>query len=387
MRGRIAVVVALCAVLLAGCGGSETTTRVVLVDHDLDAFPTSYFGYFPRVVEAHPGDTIKFQQTWTGEPHTVTLGTSVERLGETMKPFLLRHRPYNEVDPSEYGLPSIFAESDSSTDVDANQVASQPCYVGAGAVPSNFKECAKTQPDFDGDQTFYNSGYIRYRGRRSNRFSVPLAPSIKPGEYFYYCLLHGPGMGGFINVKPKSASLHSISPLQDPDLKAATIGARAARAAAVAGDGRLPGADVQVGTFSLAVKAGEEYPVSVNEFMPSTLHAKVGQKVVWSLTDGPGHTVSFAVPSYLPAIEFKKDGTVHVNPVTLHPVGGPGYPGGEAPKDGFAVDVGNYDGRRFLSSGYPDGLMRYSITFTKPGTYPYACLIHPLMLGRVVVEG
>ena len=29
---------------------------------------------------------------------------------------------------------------------------------------------------------------------------------------------------------------------------------------------------------------------------------------------------------------------------------------------------------------------KYSVTFTKAGTYPYACLIHPGMIGKVVVK-
>ena len=39
----------------------------------------------------------------------------------------------------------------------------------------------------------------------------------------------------------------------------------------------------------------------------------------------------------------------------------------------------------FLSTGYPAGAMRYSVTFTKAGTYNYLCLLHPRMVGSVVV--
>jgi plastocyanin len=387
MRGRLFVAVATITSMLAACGASSPDggTRRVLVDHTLDEFATSFFGYFPRVTEAHPGDTIEFDQTWTGEPHTITFGTMVEPLGDILRPLLTKAKALPDyIDTSEYGLPSVF--SDKPGDASINQIAAQPCYLDAGPLPADAKGCPKKQPVFDGTQAFYNSGYIPYLGAKKNRYDVPLAPTIKPGHYFYYCVLHGPGMGGFVDVKPAGTTLRSSEGLHDADLVRAVATARRARAQASHASFRLPGTDIQAGTFAPFTKGGQSDPVSVNEFLPSTFHTKVGVPVTWSFIAGPGHTVSFDVPSYLPAIRFTKSGTVKVNEDTLFPVGGPGYPGGDAPTDGFRVDVGNYDGGHFLSSGYPDGAMRYSITFTKPGTYPYACLIHPLMLGRIVVN-
>jgi len=52
------------------------------------------------------------------------------------------------------------------------------------------------------------------------------------------------------------------------------------------------------------------------------------------------------------------------------------------------LDAGNFDGSGGLRSsgiGFNTG-DTYSITFTKPGTYPYACLIHSGMTGKVVVS-
>ncbi len=51
------------------------------------------------------------------------------------------------------------------------------------------------------------------------------------------------------------------------------------------------------------------------------------------------------------------------------------------------VDAGPWDGRGFRSTGldYQD-LDEFSVTFTRAGTYTYACLIHPQMVGRVVVR-
>jgi plastocyanin len=390
MRGRIGVAVIGVALLLSGCGasGNGAHTRQVLVDYSPDDFPASFFGYFPRVVEAHPGDTIDFHQTWTGEPHTITLGTMLEPIGATMRPLLLERKSLlDDVDTSVYGVPSVFPDTNGSGNIRLNQTASQPCYVKAAPLPRG-GDCPRSQPAFDGTQAFYNSGYIPYRGRKSNEFKLPLATTIKPGDYFYYCLLHGPGMSGFLRVKPAGASVASAKGLHDRDLEAGRAAAEKARRVAPKATFRLPGSDIQVGVFTDAVKNGLAHPVSTNQFFPSTFHAKVGNPVTWSFLDGPGHTVSFDVPAYLPALLFRPDGSVEINHDSIAPVGGPGYPetGEQAPANGFAVDVGNYDGAHFLSSGFPDGLMRYSITFSKPGTYPYACLIHPLMLGKVVVS-
>lgn len=395
MRGRIFLAAAATLMTVAtGCASESSTTRLVLLDHDLVDFPTSYFGYFPRVIEAHPGDTIHFRQDWTGEPHTVTLGTLVEPLGKKMRPLLVGDKDLDlpdELDPSNFGLPSIFPESDDAeitvnSSVTINQLAAQPCYVDEGPVPATVAGCSKRQPNFDGTQSYYNSGYIPFRGKRRNEFDVPLASSIKPGSYFYYCVLHGPGMGGFIDVKKPDATLTKPKGLHDPDLIEATKAAKKAEAQAAKKAFRLPGTDVQAGTFSFYVDEGAPYPVAINAFLPNTTRVKVGESVTWSFQYGPGHTVSFDVPSYVPAIIFAKNGVVDVNPETLRSIGGPGLPEGEAPpEDGFAVDAGSYGGGHFLSSGYADAPMRYSVTFTKPGTYPYACLLHPAMLGKVVV--
>src|SRR5581483_5594720 len=131
----------------------------------------------------------------------------------------------------------------------------------------------------------------------------------------------------------------------------------------------------------------------LREFYPATFHAKVGQKVTWYLSAQPSHTVSFHVPSYVPVMTVSKRGTVTGNPETTDPQNGPGYPQTNGPPGGdelpppVTVDAGNYDGSRFLSSGANfGGPMFYSITFTKPGTYEYACLLHPRMVGKVVVS-
>ena len=62
---------------MAACGGGQSEELTVLVDYSSDDFASSAFFNFPAKLDATPGQTIVFKQTWTGEPHTVTGGTFV----------------------------------------------------------------------------------------------------------------------------------------------------------------------------------------------------------------------------------------------------------------------------------------------------------------------
>ena len=128
-----------------------------------------------------------------------------------------------------------------------------------------------------------------------------------------------------------------------------------------------------------------------NEFVPRTIHAKVGQKVTWAFVGG--HTVSFDVPRYFPLFTIAKNGTVNVDQRDLVPKGGPGfaatYP--DSAGDLYNVDGGTWNGSGFRSSGLPKIRQRetrsaFTLAICKPGTYQYACLIHPKMVGTVVVR-
>jgi plastocyanin len=72
-------------------------------------------------------------------------------------------------------------------------------------------------------------------------------------------------------------------------------------------------------------------------FSPKVLNVRAGTRVEWTNLDEEPHTVTSA--------------------------------GGQFPSSA-ALDTGD----------------RYAITFSKPGTYPYYCTIHPMMVGTVVVK-
>jgi hypothetical protein len=74
-------------------------------------------------------------------------------------------------------------------------------------------------------------------------------------------------------------------------------------------------------------------------------------------------------------------GTGASSPETPPVTAGPVQPG--------SLDAGEWDGSGFVSTGLVQALdapVFVSVTFTKPGTYNLACLIHPRMVGEVEVS-
>jgi plastocyanin len=75
------------------------------------------------------------------------------------------------------------------------------------------------------------------------------------------------------------------------------------------------------------------------------------------------------------------------NPTLDPPAGGsPKLPAEDRYGD-ITIDAGTWDGRHFFSSGLlnPEGVAVYSVRFSRPGTYKFACLVHPAMVGTLKV--
>jgi plastocyanin len=274
------------------------------------------------------------------------------------------------------------------------------------------KPCAKrAQPDFTGTQAYYSSGFIPYAGNNGNSFDIKLSTNIKPGTYHYYCTVHGPGMQGRIIVKPAGASIPSQGAVDRAALSQANTLTGSVRKALkqvnalpkfdlikVANDiskFQPPPTDNQIAKLKDGYFAGyttnDPNSVLANEFVPRTIHANVGEKVTWAMIGE--HTVSFNVPKYVPILRTDKAGTVSFNPV-VNSGAGPKFPK-TAPDDAgdaYIVDGGTWNGTGFHSSGLDEldtgdsNVVGYSLAFSKPGTYQYACLIHPKMVGTVVVR-
>ena len=402
--GGFMILAAACA---AGDGGD---TREVLVDYQDDEVASSFIAYFPKEVTVHPGSTVVFKQEWTGEPHSVTMGTMVDEMMNVLGPLI---EQYGDV-PDEEIPPEVFEQADAamaplpsmmdheSDDFAIQQNAAQPCFLEEGAPPEDPNtpcgEEQQRQPAFNGRQTYYNSGYIHYEGPRGNEFRVELADDIAPGVYNYYCNLHGPFQAGTITVVEPDVEIPSQADV-----------ARQARAEIEEMAQPLRTAYQQVIEAGDAVEVeGRTLPkpiagywseeaghAGINEFIPRRVEVGAGEAVTWHFAGL--HTVSFDVPEYFAQLTVAEDGTVTLSPEAVEPVNSPGAPepeGGEGegpppegaePPEPVVVDAGEWDGSGFISSGafWEDA---YRLTFTRPGTYPYACLIHPQMVGEVVVR-
>jgi plastocyanin len=102
-RGLIAA--AAMVVLLPACGGSGSNTRTVLVDYSSDRYSNFSLYDFPGKVAVHPGTTLIFRQTWTGEPHTVTGGTAMSGILQKTKAFLDLFVNYDYLRANGAGFP------------------------------------------------------------------------------------------------------------------------------------------------------------------------------------------------------------------------------------------------------------------------------------------
>lgn len=293
-------------------------------------------------------------------------------------------------------VPFAFGEGEGDP---LQQNYAQPCFLKQGMPGKDPKKpCSKSQqvqPAFDGTQSFYSSGIIRYQGAQGNTFRVPLSKNIKPGTYTFYCAVHGPQQKTDIVVREKGAQSQEeitresrkeidevVGPLDDvwSDAKDGNITLEQ-------GTEKITLAAPFVGLFSPKAEHA-----AINEFVPKTLNVKANAPIAWKMM-GADHTVSFGVPPYFPPVEFLEDGTVRLNP-KLEPAAGGARPvpkreGGDGPPSAAQqkVDGGTYDGTGFWSSGLigAQPYLEYTMRISKPGTYRVACLIHPAMVGNVVV--
>jgi plastocyanin len=111
--------------------------------------------------------------------------------------------------------------------------------------------------------------------------------------------------------------------------------------------------------------------VYANGFYPRQLTVHAGDTVTWQF-DG-FHNVTFLSGATPPQFAIKDGDKMYANPKVFFPAGGNAY-----------------DGVGFHNSGTPQGdkPFSYSLTFTKPGRYEYACTIHAGMAGVInVVRG
>jgi plastocyanin len=162
-------------------------------------------------------------------------------------------------------------------------------------------------------------------------------------------------------------------------------------------------------------------------FVPQEIRIKAGDTVVWdNPTEGAAepHTITFVLDSNTMADIVSPLGVSNTTEFTVNPPGSNNEPILIPGKNGMntliAVNArtfsptvidsqeavqfmnpnANYSmtgDEKYVNSGwilpkgqeggFPGSGNTFSVTFEKPGTYEYLCIIHPWMTGSVVVEG
>lgn len=364
-------------------GGAETVK--VMVDAKATATSAAFTSYFPKEVTVHPGDSVDFAEVFTGEPHTVTLGTLVDQ-------GLPKVDPKADTEPAELQkIPHLLPNGPG----DAVQAVAQPCFLAAGDPPQS-AACTKDQQKavpFTGTETFVNSGFLT----DGQVFKLDLAKDIKPGTYSFFCSLHRAGMMGKITVVASGSTAQTAADvLKAGNMELAAAQAKIKPVVEAIKAGTLP-PFVPTAAPGVVIAGGgaqDQLAAVPVLFGPSKASIKVGQAVTWTVV-GP-HTISFGASEALRTfISRAQDGSVHLNPDAGKPAGGAGQPQQAGPPPSgppgppTPIDGGAYAGTGFHSSGFigsfPPNLFTYKLTFTKAGSFEYHCLVHPDMKGVVNV--
>jgi plastocyanin len=372
--------------------GSQTFT--VNVDGVNPKANETFFAYFPRATTVHPGDTVVFHYVGVGEPHTVTLGSLANNAVSVFAHLTPAQQHANTPPPfaqaADAALPQLFPQGQG----DAIPSAADKCFVQSGSPGTSLCPLSQhEQPDFNGSQSFYNSGWLD----ANQRFSVRFSSSTPPGTYRYMCLLHREFMSGKVTVVPSSTTIlspatqYAAGQKQQAGTEAGLAGALAALR-----QGKPPSPKASVPPNSVLVGSGAMVPAQIDEFGPKSIKIPVGGSVTWYLLGD--HSITFNSDKTDNDIRANApDGTAHFNVKGLIPAGGPGEPPpNKLPtfKSGIHLDVvasSRWIGQGFHSSGVfinsfgPPLIEGYRLTFTKAGTYNYICTVHDHMKGTVVV--
>jgi plastocyanin len=204
----------------------------------------------------------------------------------------------------------------------------------------------------------------------------------KKGTFTYYCDLH-PGMKGTVTVLQKGKK----APTAAQDKK--SLAKQAADELKVA-KGLAKSAKVPANTMFVGY-AGDKGNVEYFNFLPNTLTVPVGTTVTFKMSPGSfeTHTATTGPGDYL------VDPTSYIGAIAdsfnlsqFDPRGV--YPSEQLGTIGQLTPT--FHGNGFWNSGALDNDLSTpssdsaKVTFAAPGTYKFACLVHPVMRGTVVVQ-
>lgn len=329
------------------------------VDAQSPQLPLAADAYFPDSLQVHPGDMVSFIERYSGEPHTVTLGSLVNQsIGQVSGTSLV-------------GLPPLVPAKG-----DPVPSAAQPCFLDTGVPPAT-KACASgPQPSFTGFQSFYNSGWLG----QGATFSVTVSANAATGTYHFVDLAHPTTMSGQLQVVPLAQ--HIPSPAQVSQAGAAQL-AQAVHAQAAAAQE----ASTVTATMVAGITESGVTDTFVAEIGPPTVTARVGQVLSWTLYGQ--HALALNPPAGALGLLLEGgDGTIHLNPQVTTRVGGIAPPPQLGTKP-VTVNGGSYSGTAFHNSGLlvstPPNFVTYTLAFSAPGTYTLRCLIHPSMQETITV--
>ena len=229
-------------------------------------------------------------------------------------------------------------------------------------------------PAYDGTGVV-NSGVLEGMGKS---FTVTFT---KPGRYTYVCLLHA-GMTGTVVVRPAGAARTTTQAAYD---KAASAQWAAALAAGrrLRASWRVASASSASGTvYTAPLLSDPQARVSLFRFTPAPLTVKAGSTVRWVMKDAfEIHTVTFQGAGEIPPFltpEPQKQGPpkIFFGTKAITQSGGQRHTGNTFYNSGILLPVN------------PPGPTEYSLTFSKPGTYTYWCVVHVPegMSGTVIVQ-
>jgi len=322
-------------VALAGVLGVSTyasaahvpTTRTISVGGGGDGVAANDF--FPDEITIQKSDTIHFSNTYA-EPHTVTFIPQI---------------------PEHMAVPNLLIPNPDGPGQVFNPVAVTPTNTSGSAL------------DFD-PHAYFTSGFFQKGDSTDVTFNVV-------GDFTFICLIH-PGMALGVHVVGASITIATQDALDKTGAaqRDAFITAGKAIAAGVTLTKTTDASGMQA--WNLQVGATQGQSDVVQYLPPAPLNISTGDKVTWtSATDTP-HTVTFGDLSN-PIGQFGK--FLSFSPAAALPSGGATYSGGNA-------NSGLMD-----KTGQVPGGSSYSLTFTKAGTYTYACLLHADqgMTGTIVV--
>ncbi len=201
----------------------------------------------------------------------------------------------------------------------------------------------------------------------------------KAGSYNYVCAFH-PGMVGVVKVQ-SAGSPYPKTQTEYEQIAAQEAQTALAKAQALL-DATKPVATRAAGgsVYTLDLVGSTSDAATFYRFPGQTLTIRRGDTVTWAMKDPTElHTVTFGGKRGLDIVTMKpqKQGppVLLVTPAAIQPAGGKVHRGSGFYNSGFLLTEG-------------PGVRSYTLTFSRPGTFEYTCLVHEIfgMKATIVVK-